>query len=457
VAADASDTISGAMSSAGPHAVAPGTTTMPLRVAVLGAGTVGREVIRALVDPDDARRVRVGPGGGGRALALTGVAVRDLDRARGSGIPEELLTDAPAHLVATADSDVIVELMGGDEPARTLLLAALRAGKDAVTANKHVLAHHGPEIEDAAAGTGASIRFEAAVGGGIPVLAALAGGLAADRLERVRGIVNGTTNHILSAMERGAGTYEAVLRDAQQRGYAEADPSGDVEGRDAINKLVVLVRLAFGRWLDPASIPDRPPSVRGWGGPGITGVTADQLAGARALGLTIRLLASASRSGERISASVLPTAVPETSALGRTSGVRNRIEVRSDPIGDVGFDGPGAGGPATSSAVLADLLALARGEGSTWAGTPAGTVTGSGPRPGDADRRRGEQAAHRWFLLLPGVRKPARMREIIDASAVVPGGLAIRTPWLGLDTLRARIQAATHGALDTPCYPLADD
>ncbi len=449
-----------AMPSAGPLAVTAGSTTRPgrgsapapVRVAVLGAGTVGREVVRALQAWSEAER----PSGSTEpGVRLAGVAVRALDRARELGIPEELLTDAPAHLVAADDTDVVVELMGGDEPARTLILAALNAGKDVVTANKHVLAHHGPELEAAARGSGAALRFEAAVGGGIPVLAGLAAGLAGNRIDRVRGIVNGTTNHILSAHADGAGTYESVLRDAQQRGYAEADPSGDVEGRDAVNKLVVLARLAFGRWLDPTAIEVRPPRLRGVGGPGITGVTADQLTGARAVGLTIKLIASAGRSGERLEASVVPTAVGHDSLLGRTGGVRNRIEIAGTPIGLVGFDGPGAGGPATSSAVLADLLAVARGEGSTWTGSPPPIVDGQ--RSNYTDRRRAQHVARRWLLLLPGVRRRRDLDDVTEAAAPVAGGLAVRTTWLGLETLRSRVLAASPATLDAPCYPVDDD
>ena len=224
-----------------------------LRIGVLGAGTVGREVVRALLErPDDLQP------SDGAALELTAVAVRDPGRATAAGVPAELLSDAPAHLVADDEIDVIVELMGGDEPAHTLIAAALAMGKSVVTANKHVIAHHGPELETIARRTGASLRFEAAVGGGIPVLGPLATDLAANRVERVRGIVNGTTNFILSAMTAVDDPldFEAALAEAQRLGYAEADPSGDIEGHDAVNKLVILARLAFDQWLDPATHPD---------------------------------------------------------------------------------------------------------------------------------------------------------------------------------------------------------
>jgi homoserine dehydrogenase len=345
----------------------------PLRVAVLGAGTVGREVVHGVLDPRG-ELVDWGPG-----LELVGIAVRDLDRARtwgvaaAAGVAESLLTDAPAHLVAAPETDVIVELMGGEEPAHTLIAAALGAGKSVVTANKHVIAHYGAELEAIARRTGAALRFEAAVGGGIPVLGPLANDLVANRFVEVRGIVNGTTNFILSAMHEVGQGYAEALADAQEAGYAEADPTADVEGIDAANKLVILARLAFGAWLDPETIEraaGRDDAAAG--DPGITGVSAEDVGAAAAAGRVIKLVAQAThrttRGGEEhgITAAVVPTAVRATSSLGRVSGTDNRIELRGDPIGQVAFEGPGAGGPATSSAVLADVLALARGAGSTW-------------------------------------------------------------------------------------------
>jgi homoserine dehydrogenase len=336
----------------------------PLRVGVLGAGTVGREVVGALLERSAELRPDDGVG-----LVLGAVAVRDVRRAVDAGIPAELVSDAPAHVVADDDVDVVVELMGGGEPARTLIDAALSMGKPVVTANKHVLAHHGPELETTARRTGAAIRFEAAVGGGIPVLGPLASDLAANRVRRVRGIVNGTTNFILSAMtdETAPLEYADALAEAQRLGYAEADPTADVEGLDAVNKLMILARLAFGRWIDPEAIATRPDGADGPAGPGITTVGLADQADARAAGRIIRLLATAELDdGGALAAAVMPTALPRDSALGRTAGVRNRIEVDAVPVGRIGFDGPGAGGAATSSAVLGDLVAIARGAGSTW-------------------------------------------------------------------------------------------
>jgi homoserine dehydrogenase len=381
---------------------------------------------------------------------LSGVAVRDLERARAAGITADLLTDAPAHLVADPEIDVIVELMGGDEPARTLIMAALRAGKAVVTANKHVIAHHGPDLEAASRGTGAPLRFEAAVAGGIPVLGLIASDLAANEIGRVRGIVNGTTNYILTAMAQEGQPYDDVLQDAQELGYAEADPAGDVEGDDAVNKLVILARLAFGTWLDPASIARRPPTARGEGRPGITGVTDQEMEGAAALGLTIKLLATATRRGDEIEASVIPTAVPADSRFGWTDGVTNRVEIDAEPLGTVSLSGPGAGGPATSSAVLGDLMAIARGLGSTWAGLPA--ATGSAVKAADPlDGRR------HWYAFLPAVKAGPLPTALDEAAAVgFEDGTAIRSEVVTLAEAQAAFAAILPDGVDVTLYPVDD-
>lgn len=438
----------------------------PLRVAVLGAGTVGEQVVRGLIEgAHGGANGRLASAAGGKRIELGGVAVRDVARAVGRGLPADRLTDAPAHLVAAPETDVVVELMGGDEPARTLVAAALGAGKAVVTANKHLVAHHGPELEAIARRTGAAFRFEAAVGGGIPILGPLAADLAANRVLRVRGIVNGTTNYILTEMAAGRGTYEGVLRQAQEQGYAEADPSGDVEGRDAANKLVILARLAFDRWIDPDDVVARPPGLRRPGGPGITGVTVDELAGAAALGLTLRLLAVARETG---APSVVPTAVPVDSPLGGTHGVRNRIEVRAEPVGDLGFDGPGAGGAATSSAVLGDLVAVARGLGSSWAGRPpaeaarrpvevVGTDDGADqPASSEAPRRAVDGAARAWFALLAGARAGNRLGDGIAARAGVPAGLAVRTDPMTAEEGARVLLAVAPDTADATLYPIDD-
>lgn len=358
---------------------------------------MGREVVATLL------------GAWANHYALAGVAVRDTARAQARGLAADLLTDAPAHLVADAP-DVLIELMGGEEPARTLIAAALGAGIPVVSANKYVLARHGAELEAIARRTGAPLRFEAAVMGGTPVLRWLAEDLSATEIREVRGIINGTTNHILTEMATRGLTYEAALAGAQTAGFAEADPTGDVEGGDAADKLVILSRLAFGEWPDRASVV----VSRDGGPPGITGVTAEQLEAAAERGQAIRLIAAARRGAvdgagtgaARIEASVLPTEVPRASALGGTSGARNRIEIETDRLGWIGIEGPGAGGAATAAAVLADLAAIAAGGGSTWGALPPATTAGRSSGMAVAPLNVGEPAA------------PA---EAVEPAAVVAG------------------------------------
>ena len=418
-----------------------------LRVAVLGAGTVGGSVVRAFLE----RPEKLAPFDGAR-LVLAGVAEKDFARATARGVPADILTDAPAHLVADPGIDVIVELMGGDEPAHTLVAAALRAGKAVVTANKHMVAHHGPELEAIARRTGAALRFEAAVGGGIPILSPLAADLAVNTVSRVRGIVNGTTNFILTSMSELGRSYDEVLAEAQANGYAEADPRGDVEGDDAVNKLVLLARLAFGTWLEPASVLRTPPSVRGWGKPGITGVTSAEMEGGGFLGLALKLLAVAEPGpAGTLAATVLPTVVPADGALGGTTGVLNRVEILADPVGNVAFSGPGAGGDPTSSAVLGDLLALARHGGSTWAGLAPADET-----PVVANASDPFAVARPWFAFLPGIA-PEGM-ELGETAAIekIEGGTAVRTGPLPLERVRAAIAPHLPDGVDVTLYPVTD-
>ncbi len=413
-----------------------------LRVGLLGAGTVASAVIRAFLEAPD----RLAPFDGAR-LVLAGVAVRDTAKAVAAGVPKALLTDAPAHLVASPEIDLIVELIGGDEPARTLIAAALAAGKPVVTANKHVIAHHGPALEALARSTGTPLRFEAAVAAGIPILGPLGADLSANRVDRVRGIVNGTTNFILTAMGDRRRAYDAVLIEAQRAGYAEADPAGDVEGDDALNKLVILARLAFGQWLRPASIERRPATANGFGRPGITGVTAEELIAAAAHGLRLKLIAEGRRENEAgaggIQATVLPVAVPADSGFGRTSGVVNRIELDATPIGRLDLSGSGAGGGPTSSAVLGDLIALARGGGSTWAGLPPASERSADASAPD------EALARRWFF--QSVLPEQLIRDQLDLEAAAADGfITVAQP---LDELRAGLIAL---GVEATLYPIED-
>ncbi len=415
----------------------------PLRVALVGLGTVGKAVAATLLDPTWRAAVSA------RGVVppdLVAVGVRDPDRPRGIVLPGRVRrTDRLLDLATDPTIDVIVELIGGTDDAGLVVRQALSFGKGVVTANKALLADKGAQLERVARDAGVALRFEAAVAGGIPVLGPLVSDLASNRIEAVRGIVNGTTNHILSAMASDGRDYADVLSEAQDRGYAEADPSGDVEGHDAANKLAVLVRLAFDQWPDVRALRTRTPSARGDAAPGITCVQSHELARAAEMGLTIKLVARADPGdgGGGIRAAVTPVAVKATSPLGATGGVTNLVEVVAEPVGRVSFRGPGAGGPATASAVLADVLAVARDRmASTWAHLPP-----AGASARVSDDLDGERA---WFCVLRdllGSPMPAGLEEI--ALAVAEDALVTRPVTLG--ALRARLAPLD---LDVPLYPV---
>ena len=417
-----------------------------MRVGLLGAGTVGRAVIAGLTEHPE----RLASTDGAR-LELGGIAVRRLDRPRDASLPADLLTDAPAHLVADPEIDIIVEVMGGEEPARTLIAAALGAGKAVVTANKHVIAHHGPELEATPPPPGAAGRGAAPGAGGAPPRAPHARAHPRHPRRPGRGDKNGTTNYILTAMAQEGRPYDDVLVDAQELGYAEADPSGDVEADDAVNKLVVLARLAFGQWLDPTTVGRRPPTARGAGRPGITGVTDQELEGAAALGLSIKLLATATGRGGAIEAAVVPTAIPAQSPFGWTDGVLNRVEIDAEPLGMVGLSGPGAGGPATSSAVLGDLVAIARERGSTW----AGLAPAIGPAVAAADPLDGPR---HWYAFLAALRAGVPLPTALDEAAAVrfEDGTAIRSEVVTLAEAKAAFDAILPEGADVTLYPVDD-
>ncbi|MFI5255546.1 MAG: homoserine dehydrogenase, partial [Candidatus Limnocylindrales bacterium] len=391
---------------------------------LLGLGTVGGAVARGLLEHGEWLAAATG----GRPIYLVAVGVRDPDRPRAVSIPRGIVRSADlAAVAADAGVDVVVELLGGLEPAGELIATALTSGRSVVTANKALLARQGVDLEARARRSGASLRFEAAVGGGIPVLAPLAADLAANRWTTVGGILNGTTNFILTAMTEAGFGYETALAEAQAQGYAEADPSGDVEGRDAADKVALLARLAFGAWPDVEAIRRAPPAVEGDAAPGIGGVTAAAIAAAAELELVIKLVGRATRgAGDEVAAAVLPMVVPAASALGRTGGVDNLVELEGEPIGRIRISGPGAGAEATSSAVLGDLVAIARGLGSTWAGLPSASAAGPLADPLAGERR--------WFHLLPD------------------GGAALTEP-AGLEAVRAELRAnGIGGAL----YPFVE-
>ena len=324
-------------------------------VGLLGLGTVGGGVASILLNPKD-RHPLVGD------LELVRVAVRDLERPRPVELAPAVLTTDAMAVVTDPAVDVVVEVIGGIEPARSLILQAIASGKSVVTANKAVIARHGPEIAAAAKAAGVYVLIEAAVGGGIPIIEPLKQSLGGNRINRVSGIINGTTNYILTRMANEGAAYDDVLADAQRLGYAEADPAADVDGLDAADKISILSALAFGGPVDREAVPTT----------GISALQGRDVDYARQLGYGVKLLAVAERmavseqtaGGDAqdvlpLSLRVQPTLVPTDHPLAGVNGVNNAILVEGDPIGRVMFYGPGAGAGPTASAVVADILNIA--------------------------------------------------------------------------------------------------
>lgn len=319
-------------------------------IGLLGLGTVGAGVASILQTPEGRHPLIAD-------LDLVRVAVRDRNRSRPIALDESILTTSPEAVVDDPAVDVVVEVMGGIEPARTLIMRAIAAGKSVVTANKSVIARHGEDIAAAAAAAGVYVLIEAAVGGGIPIIEPLKQSLGSNRIQRVSGIINGTTNYILSRMAEEGADYNAVLRDAQDLGYAEADPAADVEGLDAADKIAILSGLAFGGPIDRNGIYTA----------GISNLQSRDVEYATQLGYGVKLLAVAESmepdtshpTSLPLAVSVQPTLVPNDHPLAGVHGVNNAILVEGDPIGRVMFYGPGAGSGPTASAVVADILNIA--------------------------------------------------------------------------------------------------
>jgi homoserine dehydrogenase len=331
-----------------------------LRLAIAGLGTVGATVARTLQEQGDAFAARAG-----RPARVTAVSARDRAKDRGFDLSALAWFDDPVRMAREADCDVFVELMGGsDGPAKAAVEAALARGLHVVTANKALLAAHGPALAKLAEEKGVSLKFEAAAAGGIPVIKALREAMAGNEVRRVSGIMNGTCNYILSRMEAEGLSFADCLKAAQELGYAEADPTFDVEGYDTAHKLALLTSLAFGTEVDAASIYVE----------GISNVTPLDLRMADELGFRIKLLGVAERTAAGIEQRVHPTMVPKTAQLAQVMGVLNAVSVIGDLVGELTFVGPGAGGGATASAVLADVADIARGERSPVFGRAAAAL-----------------------------------------------------------------------------------
>ncbi|MDT4929722.1 MAG: homoserine dehydrogenase [Pseudonocardiales bacterium] len=320
----------------------------PLRVALLGCGVVGSQVVRLLNEQADDLTHRIGA-----PLELAGVAVRR--PARHPEVPAELLTTDAGSLVTRDDVDLVVEVIGGIEPARNLLLAALNAGKSVVSANKALLADDGATLHDAATKAGVDLYYEAAVAGAIPLLRPLRESLAGDRITRVIGIVNGTTNFILSRMDATGAGFDEALAEATALGYAEADPTADVDGYDAAAKAAILAGLAFHTRVTMSDVYRE----------GIGDVTAADIASAKAMDCTVKLLAICERTkgedgAERVAVRTHPAMIPRSHPLAGVGDAFNAVFVEAEAAGSLMFYGRGAGGAPTASAVLGDLVAVAR-------------------------------------------------------------------------------------------------
>ncbi|MCL4369399.1 MAG: homoserine dehydrogenase [Chloroflexi bacterium] len=314
-----------------------------VNVGLLGLGVVGSAVARTLIEKSEMISTRVGC-----PVRLRRVLVRQQGKER--SIPASLITFDPAAILEDPEIDVVIELMGGEIPAHDYLLRALRQGKQVVTANKEVMAKHGPEIMAAAAETGTDVAFEASVGGGIPVVGPFRLNLLANNLQQIIAIINGTTNYILSRMAHEGIDFQAALAEAQKLGYAEPNPRNDVEGIDAAYKLAILATLGFHTRVRPEDVFHE----------GIARLTARDFRYARELGYTIKLLAIAKQHNSEIEARVHPTFVPEGFTLASVDGVYNAVHVIGDLAGPVMFYGRGAGPGPTSSAVVADVIDLAQ-------------------------------------------------------------------------------------------------
>jgi homoserine dehydrogenase len=345
----------------------------PLRIGIAGLGTVGAAVIRILGKRREAlARIT------GREIVVAAVSARDRSRDRGLDLTQARWFADPVEMAKSADIDLVVELIGGeDEPARSIVEAAIGAGKGVVTANKALLAKHGAELARAAEAAFVPLAFEAAVAGGIPIIKTLREALPGNEIIRIQGILNGTCNYILSRMEIEKLGFAEVLADAQRLGYAEADPTFDVGGFDTAHKLSILTSLAFGTRIDAQAVHVE----------GIAAITPLDLAMADELGFRIKLLGVAVRTQDGVEQRVHPTMVAKGAAIAAVMGVTNAVTIDADAVGEITLVGPGAGGAATASAVVADITDIASGRVSPPFGLPVGEL--AEPRRAPMQRHEG--------------------------------------------------------------------
>jgi homoserine dehydrogenase len=391
-----------------------------LTVGLLGCGTVGSGVVRLLEEHAEVIAVRAGA-----HLAVGPVAVRDLDRRR--DVAPGLLTDDPEKVVGDPDVDIVVEVMGGIDPAYRLIVSAIQAGKSVVTANKTLIAARGAELSALARERGVRLEYEAAVAGGVPIIKPMRESLAGDRVRKVLGILNGTTNYILTRMTDDGTAFEAALAEAQRLGYAEADPTADVSGADAAAKTAILASIAFNTDVTAADVYTE----------GITRITPVDIAHARRMGYVIKLLGIAEQVDGRVGVRVHPALVPVDHPLANVRDAYNAVFVIGDAAGSLMFYGRGAGSLPTASAVVGDVVTVARallsGERAPWPAETAPPVV----RPFD-------DTLVQSYLLL----------DVVDAPGVLAGiaaefgakGVSIRSMWQEGEGETAQLLFITHAA-----------
>ena len=397
---------------------------MKVGIGILGGGTVGGALLRYLINEQAAIVAKTG-----LELEVRRVAVRSLSKNRAFPIPEEIITDRIEDLVDDPSVDLVVEVMGGLHPAGDLVMRALRAGKPVVTANKELVAARGEELIKQAEEKGVSLLFEAAVGGGIPIIRPLSESLAGERITRVLGIVNGTTNYILTRMvEEGLGFAEA-LEDAQNLGFAEADPTADISGADAAAKAAILASLAFGTWVSLDSVYRE----------GIESLQTVDLRFAADLGYTPKLLAVGEETPEGVSVRVHPALVPLDHPLASVRGAHNAVFIEGPQVGELLFMGPGAGGGPTATAVLGDVIDAARELLARAQVTPRIRFA-----PGRV-RDFGEIET-KWYLRLEVADAPGVLAAI--AGAFGEAGVSIKSVWQEGRGEDATLLLITHDALE---------
>ena len=390
-------------------------------IGLLGAGTVGGALVRRLVGESDAIALKTG-----LTFDVRKIGVSRLDRERDFEVTEGLLTDDPFEVVNDPTVDLVVEVMGGKDPAGDLILAALEAGKPVVSANKELIAARGPELIAAAERAGVPFLFEAAVGGGIPIIRPLSETLAGETLDRVIGIVNGTTNYILTEMESGA-TYLTALEQATDLGYAEPDPTADVSGADAAAKAAILASLAFGTWVDPSDVYTE----------GIVELTSVDMSFAAELGYVVKLVAVCERKDAGVNARVHPAMVPKDHPLASIRGATNAVFIEGAAIDSLLFAGPGAGGDPTATAVLGDVIDAAR-------ETLAGAQVAPRIRFSPGEIVPFTDIPTRWYVRLQVDDQPGVLAKI--AASFGDEEVSIRSVWQeGVDQEAALI-VVTHQA-----------